>query len=372
MNLDFRAAIAALGTDGAFRVANTARPPADYLFNRILPERNMSTYHVDAGTMTVRSTMAGLVGMDSPYPPTGLVELSAFLEQSAKLANEVKLTEQTLRHLQDFLMRMRMGGGNTNEAMVQETLNFLDKVVLQSHLDSAEWLRGQALVFGAINWTFNGKTLSVNYGVPAGNMLTSRTGTAGYGGTASTFWSDIRQLRRKVRGATLYAHPDTIDMIRYNTANAMAAVSEGDGSITFRRFVANATGPTAGVFSADVGDVVSLVAYDREGEVLNPASPGTTTLRPFLERGKILAVGQGGPMGYQPGMGSATEDPRTSGAVGYTHLAPTVEGGGRPGRWSDLYVPENAPWSLHGRAVQNILPVIETPSKIAVATTEMV
>jgi hypothetical protein len=373
MELDFRAAIAALGPDGAFRIANAARPPADYLFNTLLPERPMPTYHVDSGSMTVRSTMAGLVGMDSPYPPTGYAEMSAFLEQTAKIANEVKLTEQTLRHMQDFMMRFRLGGGNTNEAMANELLNFMDKVVLQPHLDRAEWLRGQALVFGEIDWTFNGKPLLVNYGVPAGNFLATRAGADGYGGASSKFWADIRALRRAIRGGirAIIAHPDTIDMVRYNEANQMVATAESAGSITFRRYVRNAvTGDAvAGQFSSDSGDTVQFILYDREGELLLPA--GGTAVVPFMERGKLLAVGNNTADGYRPGMGSITEDVTDSNNLGYTHLAPTVEGQGRPGRWADTFVPENAPWSLHGRAVQNILPVVEAPAKIAVATTEM-
>jgi hypothetical protein len=372
MNLNFVAALAALGEGAAFRIANEARPMSDYVFNTLLPEQNRPTFHVSSGGMTVRATMAGLVSMDSPYPPGGLVESSEFAENTAKVANEVFLTEQALRHLQDWMLRTGRGGAGSPEALAQEALNFLDKVIIQPHLDTAEWLRGQALVHGEIVWEFGGKRLDVNYGVPAANFLPTRTGAEAYGAAGSVFWQDIVRLRRALRGnvRAIIAHSETIDAIRYNEANAMATVAEGGNSITFRRFVRNTETNQAitGQFSPDTGDNVTLIAYDREGEMLNPADPTTTIILPFMPRGKLLAIGNNTRSGYIVGQGS-TDTPDDEG-LGYTHIAPTVEGG-RPGRWAELYTPERMPWQLNGRGVTNLLPVIEAPAKIAVATTEL-
>ncbi|MTV64502.1 hypothetical protein GM539_14300, partial [Streptococcus pneumoniae] len=52
MNLNFAEAIAALGANASFRIANAQRPPANYLFNTLLPEMNKPSYYVDSGTMT--------------------------------------------------------------------------------------------------------------------------------------------------------------------------------------------------------------------------------------------------------------------------------------------------------------------------------
>lgn len=368
MRLDFRAALQTLGPDAAFRIANAARTPASYLLNTILPEQARATYHVDSGTMTVRSTMAGLVGMDSPYPPGGIVELSTFLERTAKIANHVKLDEQTLRHIQEWMQRIGAGGGS-NEALVQEALNFYQKAILQPHFDTFEWLRGRALAFGVINWTFNGVTLDIDYGVPAANFLATRTlaSNEAYEGTASAFWADVRLLRRALKGdvRAILAHPDTVEAAQYNAANSMVTVAEGDGSVTFQRVVNN--GAAA---SLDRGDRVTIIKYGAEGEMLNPADPDSTVVLPFIPRGKLIAVGNNRASGYVVGQGS-TQDPNEENRLGYTHIAPTVEGGGQPGRWGELYTPERAPWELHGRAVSNGIPVIEAPTKIAVATTEM-
>lgn len=367
MFLNFAAVLATLGADAAIRVANAARPAGDYLFAQLLPERNVPTYDVRSGNMTVRSIMAGLAAMDSPYPPGGVVELSSFLENTAKLANEATLPEQALRHMQDTLLRLGIvGTAAANERLVEESLNFLQKVIVQPHLDAMEWLRGEALVTGAIAWQFGNIELAVDYGVPLANMLPARAGNDAYGGSASKFWDDVRLLRRTLRGnvRAIIAHPDTIDVIRYNAVNAVAAVEESAGGVTFRRL------NSQGGFTQDTGDTVRIIAYDREGEIINPADPSTTIIVPFMPAGKLLAVGNNTRSGYRVGQGS-TEDPDDANSLGYTHIGPTVEGGGRPGRWSRLYTPEARPWSLKGQGVTNGLPVIEAPEKIAVATTAM-
>ena len=74
--------------------------------------------------MTVRSTMPGLVGMDSPYPPTGITELSKFLEEVAKIANSTHLTETALRRLQTIMQQRMVAGTLDNDYLVNEALNF--------------------------------------------------------------------------------------------------------------------------------------------------------------------------------------------------------------------------------------------------------
>jgi hypothetical protein len=365
MYLNFIEAIAALGPDAAFRIANAVRPPTNYLFNTLLPERNMSSYYIDSGNMTVRATMAGLVGMDSPYPPGGMVEVSTFLEQSAKMAIDVPLHEGTLRQIQEMLNLVAGGGGNTKEALSQEALNFLSKVIVQALMDRAEWLRGKALVTGAINWTFNKKNLLVDYGVPAANFLTSRTGNDAYNGSASKFWTDVRAAQRALRYSVraVIAHSDTINAIVDNTVNNALIVSQSVGGMTLRRYkdVAGNTVP-----SADTRDAITLIAYDEEGEIFDPTDPSSTITVPFMPTGKLLFVGNNNRSGYRVGQGS-TDDPTEDVALGYTHVAPTVEGGS-PGRWARLFTPEGQPWQLRGQGVQNLLPVIEAPAKIVVAT----
>lgn len=365
MELNFIEAITALGPRAAFRIANAVRPPTNYLFNTILPEMAKPSYYVDSANMTVRSTMAGLVGMDSPYPPGGVVEVSTFLEQSAKMAIDVALTEGALRQIQELLAQVMMGGGGSKEALSQEALNFLNKVIIQALLDRAEWLRGQCLVTGEIDWTFNKKSLSVDYGIPSGNFLTSRTGNDAYNGSTSKFWTDVRAAQRLLRYSVraVIAHSDTINAIVDNEANNALITSQSVGGFSLRRYK-DVEGNT--VPSADARDTITLIAYDEEGEIFDPADPSTTITVPFMPTGKLLFVGNNNRSGYRVGQGS-TDDPTEDLALGYTHVAPTVEGGA-PGRWARLFTPQDEPWQLRGQGVQNLLPVLENPKKVVVAT----
>lgn len=373
MNMNFAEAIAALGPNAAARVANAARPPANYLFNTFLPERALPNYSVDAANMIVRTTMAGLTGMDSPYPPGGTVEVSAFLERTAKLAVTNTLTEGALRQLQEFMLHMQATGALSNDFLQQEALNFLQKVVIQSLLDRDEWLRGQALVYGEIDWTFNQKALTVDYGIPAANKLTTRTDSNNdaYGDTSSAFWTDVAEARRllryNVRAAIL--NSVTMDEILNNSANALEIISQDNQSFRVRRYrtIGGNTVP-----DTDVRYQMDFIVYDEEAEVLDSTAGmlGKTQTVKFMPDGKVLFVGQNRDSGYRVGTGS-TDDPANDMEMGYHHIAPTVEGGGLPGRWARLYTPEGRPMHLTAEGAANTLPVILAPEKIVVATTEI-
>jgi len=368
MNFNFAEALRSLGQDAAVRVAQAARPAADYLLATFLPEQNRPTYSVESGNMTVRATMAGLVGMDSNYPPTGMVEMTRFMEQTAKIANHAYLPEKALRDLQ-ALLRQIGDAVQGNQRLAQEALNFLNKVILQPHLDTMEWMRGQVLGRGLIDWSFNDIRLTVDYGIPAENKLPTRTTAGGtaYGAASSAWWADVRTARRLLRGGlrAILMHPDTADAIAYNDANSVRVIDRGDNSITIQRWAGENRQPTG-----DTNDTVRLITYDLEAEILDPSAPTVPIRVPFLSPGKVIFVGNNRRTGYRVGEGS-TPDPDQDQALGYTHIAPTVEGNGAMGRWSRLYVPEGQPWSLHGQGVTNGLPVLEAPEKVVIATTEL-
>lgn len=372
MNINFAAMIARLGAGAAFRIMNAARPAADYLFNTFLPEQLKPTYNAKSGNMTVRSVMAGLVGTDSPYPPTGLIDAGDFNEQTAKLANRVTLGEMAQRELQALMQSL---GGNTaaGEALVQQTgLNFLDKLITQAHLDAMEYLRGMALSTLALDWTFGERRLQVDYtGGLTGQILTNRTGAAGYGGASSTFWTDYRAARSLLKNQVraIIAHPETIDMIISNSVNNIL-VTKQDLTSGTTEFVKNVGTGGALVASPDARDRTSIIGYGLEGEVIDPTTPGIGKAVPFMPRGKIILIGNPIPRGFQVGQGS-TPSGQNEMPVGYTHIGPTVEGGGHPGRWADLRTPDDSPWVLEGRGVTNGLPVIEAPEKIVVLRTAM-
>ena len=367
MQFHFTDALRSLGPDAAFRVINEARPGNTYLLESILPEHQLRTYDVRNAAMTVRSAMAGLVGMDSPYPPTGAVDVSTFLERSAKVANQVVMSEQALRTLQEMLMFLQLSGASTNERMVEEALNFTNAVLVQPHLDVAEWLRGQALATGAINWTFGQTSLVVSYGIPSSNQLTSRSGNDAYSGSTSKFWTDIRSQNRLLRGASRIiriAHPDLIDDIVHNEVNALQVVSMTDSAVTVRRMISQNGANTP---SSDARDTVELIKYGLEGEIINPADSSATTKISFWPKTKLVAIGTAVNRGYVVGAGSRQPEEFE---LGYTHLAPTVEASGAPGRWARVYTPDERPWQLAGQAASNLLPVIDahSVSRIVIAT----
>lgn len=367
MDFHFTDALRQLGRDFAFRVVNAARPGSAYLLASILPETPMRSYEVKDAAMTVRSAMAGLTGMDSPYPPTGAMDLSTFLERAAKVANQVTMSEQALRALQEMLLFLSASGQSTNERMVEEVLNFTNAVVVQPHLDVAEWLRGQALGTGAIAWTFGNVALAVDYGIPAANKLTSRSGNDAYAGSASKFWTDIRAQNRLLRGASRIiriAHPDLVDDIIYNEANALQVVSMSDSGVTVRKMISQNGTNTP---SSDARDTVEIVKYGLEGEVIDPANPSTTQKVSFWPTTKLAAIGTAVNRSYVVGAGS--REPQEF-ELGHTHLAPTVEASGAPGRWARVYTPEARPWQLVGEGASNLLPVINAHSvgRIVIAT----
>jgi hypothetical protein len=370
MNFSFIAALLSLGPMAAFRLINEARAGANYLFASILPERPMRSYEVKNSAMTVRSTMAGLVGMDSPFPPSGVVDINTFLERSAKIANTVAMSEEAIRTLQELLMYLQAGGQSTNERMVEEVLNFTNALIVQPHLDTAEWLRGQALANGAIDWTFNGIKLSVDYGIPAGNKLTHRIGNDAYSGSASKFWEDIRAQGKLLRSATRIiriAHPDLIEDIVANAVNNVRVLSEDATQISLQRMISQNGTNTP---SSDARDTVQIVKYGLEAEVMSPADTSITVKVPFHPKTKLLAVGTGVNRGYVVGAGSRQPQ---EWELGYTHLAPTVEASGAPGRWARVYTPEQRPWQLVGEGVSNLLPVIDAHSvnRIVIASSAL-
>lgn len=375
MILNFADALTALGQGAAMRIANQARPPANYLFNTFLPERNFPDYQVNAANMIVRTTMAGLVAMDSPYPPGGFIEVSSFLQNTGKFGIQSRLPEGSLRQIQGLLRQMQVTAGSDPMFLAREAINFLDKVVVQALVDNDEWLRGQALVQGAINWTFNSKPVNIDYGIPVANKLPLRTDASNnsYSDSGSLFWTDVQTARRllhyNLRAAVI--NSATLDKIVTNAANNIQILNQTLTSITIQRLIRDGT-TGAQRPDSDSRYTLTLTIYDEEAEVMdtNASNAGRPEAKKFMPDGKILYVGSNNASGYRVGQGS-TDNPRNDLELGYHHMAPTIEGGGAPGRWARLYVPEGYPMMLQGEGAENSLPVILAPDKIVIASTEL-
>lgn len=383
MLLNFAEVIAAVRARGGnYRMANAARGPQDYALLAVFPEVRRASFTANSAAMRIITTMAGLVGADSPYPPGGLVEQSDFSEQLLKIGIEVPLPEMTLRELLMLVTTLQANGGNTNDVLVRTVLNFTDKVLVQAMTDTEEYLRGSVLTLGKIDWTMNKKRTLVEYNLPAGALQATRTiaGGTAYHLPGSTFWADSRAMgsRFNNRVRARMGHGDTIAAIIDNPAHNIAVVEmdEARGIYDIRRIVDTGTGRT----SDDARERLRLIAYSAEGEVLNPALPGQTIKVPFLSRGKLAVIGTPSRTTFEVGAAAeglgatptaGTAEANAGVALGVTHIGPTIENGGVPGRYVETLVPQDAPWSLRGRAAENVMVILDAYDQLGVMSTEM-
>lgn len=351
VGFSFGDVIKELGKDGILTVTREARPPSSYVLETLLPERTMPDYSVSSGGMVVRSTAAGLVGTSSPFPPVGAMSISSFLEQVAGIAAQSVFEEEALRKLQ-ALARSMGSSQASKQYLVNEVLNWYNAVVLQSLYDRDENLRARALIDGQINFTYNDIPLEVDYGLPAANYITA-TGADAYDQPGSTFWQDnataLGLLGYSVRSVLMNGR--TWLALVNNPENLMQVLS-GDGDIMNVRKYQNAN---TDMTSQDRRDAISIYVYSAEYEERGIGSqPGV--VKPFIEDGEILYVGNNVSRAYQFGVGSQP-DPRLENSLGYHHIAPTTEGDGQPGRWGRIYIPEDQPHSIRAQAKENSLPV---------------
>jgi hypothetical protein len=371
MILNFAQALKELGPDAVYKLMRQSKPTDSYYLTGFLPEVMKSSYTVDNATISVIPTMAGLSGMDSPYPEGGVMTATKFLEKTAKITNQVTLSEQALREIQE--MGMRMGFGNTTDKMnlVEEVLNFTEKLIIQPHWDTNEFLIGQLFTTGEIDWTFNNLALTVDYGVPNGNKLTARTGNNAYGGSTSKFWEDIRLIQSKLNYdvAALFCHPTTFNEALDNSVNNIEVLEQTTTKYGGVYRIAKLVGSNERR-SSDSRDTVTITTYGAAGSLINPADPTSIINKPFLTAGKLVGVGRQNVDGYIPGEGS-TDSVNRDRALGYTHVAPTTEGNGQMGRWARVYTPEGQPMQIKGQGVGNVLPVLQAPDKVVIATTDI-
>jgi len=369
MHIDFTQIIAELSEKKAFtRIFNELRPGSEYIFKDMLPEQTSPEYHVSSDYMMVRSAMAGLVGTDSAYPRTGFVETGKQALSTLKIANAVDLTESAQRRLQLLAAANNLNGP-------AEVLNFFNKVIVQPHFDTAEWLRAQALtnfddtaVATKIDWQFGQAKATVLYKRESGWDLPKRTGNDGYGGTTSKFWDDIIAAGDKLgyKIAKIVMNRTTFKTIVNNPVNKILVRTASDDG---RTFVVARTNDAGTELVIDGRYTVSIDVYDGAGDVYD-ISTGTLKQIPFMPDGVVMVMGVYRKSRiYTAGEGSTRGDTATS--LGYTHIAPTVEGKNVPGRWGRVFVPQNAQWRLTAEGVTNMIPVVSDPKLYVLMRTEV-
>lgn len=378
MNPTFASITAALSqNNGLIRLANTGPDASEYLLTTYLPSIQRPDYNISGGVLKVQTIMAGLVGMDSPYPRGSAIQLSTFTEKTAKIAMSVGLSEESRRELNRFIQFAKLGqlnGQTEADVLSAAALNLYEKGCIQAIDDTEEYLRAQALTTGALNWTFNGKTLQVDYQLPAANKFAQRTGSDGYGGSTSKFWTDAILADQTVLGAVGYVMSmSTLNMIINNPANNIRVIADTYSPqrnirrVQIVRAVQTAQGISVGT-DTDARYALTLIAYARKGQIIDPTTPGATIGVQMIPDGVISVVGQQEANQLISVDGTAVPQYR----LGYFHVAPTVEGenvGSPLGRWGRLYTPQDRPWEVQAEAVENGLPVIEAPERLVILRT---
>jgi hypothetical protein len=357
----------------AFRMARAVTIPGDYVLNTILPQQDRPDFHVSGATMSIYPTMLGQVAMDTVYPPMGAISSSQFFENTTKLAGQIPLDEKTQRDLiawenSQISVAFRDGvpqsqiASDINARRMNTVIGF-SSMLLKSHWDTYEWLRGQALTTGKLDWTFGKIPLKVDYNVPTGNKKTN-SGNNRYGGSTSKFWDDMRFLSTKLNNFRIITNSNTWYTIIDNSVNNIRVVVNDGLNREIIKFVG-----TTETNSTDARDRVRMTIYDKSGTVID-AKTGELTALPFIPDGYLIVVGEQNPDGFQLSQGSVA-DPDNLLQLGYTHIAPTIEGQGRPGIWSRIYTPEGKSMQLLAETCVNMLPVILNPKKLVILQTDM-
>lgn len=387
------------GDNFAWAYARQAATPGDYLLNSILPDENRPNYNVSGGSLTITPTMLQGVPMDTPFAPFGSVSASQFFENTTKVGGALFFTERQQRELQDWVTSIIATGATmgrnlsevygtldvnpetgfaSNDTVNGRRLNAvlgLARTIQVAHWDTREYLKGKALAYGEIqsgDFAFAGNDLVVDYGVPAGNKFTARTGNDAYGGSTSKFWTDVRALARYMTNIRLIMNSNTYYAIVDNSVNQLivtdeAAVNNYGATYRVRKYDQTKTSPAI----IDKRDTVTLITYNRAGSVIKNDVKNGASLQSvqFIPDGKIIAVGDLNTSEFM--IDNAILDPEMTYRLGYNHIAPTVEGQNVPGVWSRIYTPEGKPWSLLAETASNFLPVITAPKRLYILTTSV-
>jgi hypothetical protein len=370
----------------AFRIARAMRTPDEYVLNQILPDEKRPDFHVTGAAMTITPTLLGQTAMDSPYPPMGNLSSSQFFENTTKFAGQMFFSEQQQRDLLVMINSMiatsagmgatlsdifgnmsidpntgRGDNGTVNGRRLNALLG-LAAMMRQSHWDTREWARGEALTEGILDFTFGVIPLKVDYNIPAANIRTN-TGTDTYDGTTSKWWADVRFVNKILDNPTFIMNSDTYRKIVFNDANQIEEIDISGGTRRLRRYR-----PADVVQKRDANETMSVTIYDKGGTVMK-VNPKDKTLDlqalPFVKNGRVIVVGQQQQSQIELLYG-AVNDVDSTLKLGYTHVAPTVEGMMMPGEWMRIYTPEQKPYQVMAETAVNFLPAILNPKKLII------
>lgn len=370
----------------AFRLSRNANPPEGYLLERLLPSSNRPDWHTTGGTMTITPTLLGEVPMDSPYPPMGNMEATTFFEKISKFAGQMFFNEQQQRELINIINGIRVtasmdgrdafGDINTQFNMVAQTgradnntingarINAVLGIVgaiNKSHFDTREWLRGEALTEGRIQYTFGTVDMDIDYKIPAAQVVTY-SGNDRFDQSASKWWTFVRLAYRLFDNPQFFMNSESFYDIVDNDVNKVETIDITGDVRRIARYRDDAVQQ-----KRDARERMSLNVYNKAGSVMKvDGKVQSLVSKPFIKNKRVVVVGGLMPDGYELTLGGMT-DPDNDLAIGYTHIGPTIEGGGRSGIYSRIYTPEGKPYHVLAETATNMLPVIWNPKRILIA-----
>ncbi len=372
-----------IGSLNQARIVELANQPVDrgeYLLESVLPEERVADFTARTGSFKVIPVMAGLVGMDSPYTPGGYFEATSFTQGTIKSALRIELPEAFQREVMQMAQQIQLGNvaGNLRDYLLDRFLNWLEVGGEQGLLDRREYTRGLALSTGQIQTTEgdgeNKKTIAIDFELPASNRPAKFTAANGFGGTTSQFKSVVRTARRALRGGlrAIVMSDDTLNMILDNPAHGFVVTAESLSPQGNIRTVQVQTAVYQGgqtitpAIDRDVNATLTLIGYSRTVNLRTTA--GTLIETQAFPDGVVSFIGNNSRLSRQTVQGGVVQ---RINALGYTHIAPTVEGGLVPGVYLNAYVDPNRPWEIRAHGAQNFLPILEEPKALYIAQTDM-
>lgn len=372
------------GETFAWRMAQNANPPSELLFNQMMPRENKNSWNVNGGTMTMTPTILGDVAMDAYPAPMGNLEATIFSENVSKFGGQMFFNEQQQREFiqaeQDIRLNASYAGrdaaGNMesqirmlaetgradnstiNGARINRILGIVN-TIFASHYQTSEWLAGEALTEGKIVYTFNGLSQSINYNIPSTNFF-EYSGNDRFDQSASKWWTFVRAVNRILDSPQFYMNSNSYYDIVENDVNKIQEIAI-DGTV--RRMTKYRD--DAITQKRDANESLSVNIYDKAGSVMDV---NTKTLKslPFLKDKRVVVVGELNQSEIQLDLGGVT-DPDNNLRIGYTHVGPSVEAGGRPGIYANIFSKPEMPMQLHVLTYVNMLPVILNPKKVIIA-----
>ena len=373
------------GDNFAFRRSRNANPPSEYLFStRILPRMNKPTWNIRGGNLTITPTELKPVAMDSEPAPMGNLQATFYNERISKFGGQMFFNEQQQRELieaeQDVRLMASLSGsnvvgdidtqinmvaatgradGNTiNGARINRILGIVE-FIQASHWNTSEALAGEALSEGLLDENFSGLDIKVDYKIPAARVK-DYSGNDRFDQSASKWWEFVRFCYKTLKNPQFYGNSNSYFDIVENSVNAVR-----EQFITGDVRPMSKYNPAVITQNTDANERMNFNIYDKAGAVMDVASKSLVS-KPFLKDKRIIVIGELQTSQIELTLGGVT-DPDNELAIGYTHVGPTVEGGGQPGIYSNIFTKPEMPMQLHVATYVNMLPIITDPKKTIIA-----